>query len=106
MRLPWVSRAAHDLALAEIDRLNTRLDGLLDHFKRVERREAGLPEVPRQEKPREPMPPDVYDMFRSLYGDSSGATQGIQKRDMIQLFKETGSWDTVRNVLQEEMGEG
>lgn len=103
MKWPWVSRSSRDAVQAECDRLNARLDMLLDHRRRVERKEAGLSEVPHREKPKQDMPPEVWALYRQLYGDSGSHTQTMQRKEMFKLADQAG-WDAVKVTLMEELG--
>lgn len=97
MRWPWVSRevmsgliAANDaLGLAttqligERDWLRAELHNALDHTRRLERKEAGLTEKPREPKPRVVLPARL-DKIIGNFGGS--VTQEMQRAGATHLY--------------------
>lgn len=60
MNWPWVSRLAYENVRDERDRLREQNDTLVEHLTRVQRRESGMPEMPREKpKPVEPVPQSI-----------------------------------------------
>jgi hypothetical protein len=67
MNWPWTSRARLDNALGQVDYLREQLSrasleyaAVVAQLTRIGRREAGMPEVPREARPAmEPMPSDL-----------------------------------------------
>jgi len=51
LRWPWTSRARLDDAVEQIAHLRAEVNRLTDALTRINRREVGLPEVPRQPRP-------------------------------------------------------
>jgi hypothetical protein len=77
----------------ERDRLQEQVAKLMDHQTRMDRREHGLAEVPREAKPpMEPMPRDLVDRISS-YGNSS---MRKQMRDVaLRRHAKGESWDAI-----------
>lgn len=96
MRWP-VSRTAYDAVASERDYLREQLAQALDHNRRIERVEAGRPEVPVQHKqPREPMPDDVKQAIGGWEGDS---TRMRLEAEAYRRAERDGGWDGVRTDL-------
>ena len=101
MTWPWVSRRALDLALEERDRLRAQVDRLTDHLTRIERRQAGLPETPRKERPApEAMP---RELLRYIRGHASGP----MRREMIRVARTRHlAGEDWQSIQDDVMGEG
>ena len=75
----------------------------MDHRQRMERREAGLAEVPRdkrREKPREPMPDSVRKLIEPL--QSTRARHGLEA-EAYQLHEGGAPWEEIERKLREEL---
>lgn len=115
MRWPWVSRRAFDALVDQLDEqrqrsigLAAQVDlvvhqnaGLLDHIMRMQRREAGLPEAPRQQKPDiGPIPRPLLDHINSFAAKS---VRKLQRDQAIQRRKNGEPWEVImRDVMGEE----
>lgn len=98
MKWPWVARSLHDEVRADRDRLRAQCDGLVDHLKRVERAERGLPEVPSDRKVVEPMPDDVRSLINA-WGPNARVTM---ERDAWAVYARTRDWNKVREAIKPE----
>lgn len=101
MNWPWVSRRAYDVVIDERDRLREQNDALLDHIRRVDRIEHGVPELPRQPRPAfEPMPQELLHYINS-YGDER--FQKMQRDEAYKRHHKLGQpWS---RIMAEVMGE-
>lgn len=97
MRWPWVGVGRLDDAHAERDWLRAELSAAQDHIRRMQRRAEGLPEIPKKEKPSEPMPDDIRAMCDAW---SSPDMQRRERKKAETLYTITGSWDRVREKMQ------
>ncbi len=101
MRWPWVSRRAFDLAIDERDRLREQNLYLTDSVVRITRREAGLPEIPRELKPPpDPMPRALREHIESW---ASKATRDQEKRRAYALLKEGKPWGEIMEILMPDV---
>ena len=108
MKFPLVSRLAYDNVASERDYLRLRVNtveldraSVVAQLTRISRREAGLPETPKEaRKPMEPMPPALAEYIRGFAG------QSLQKsmRDQAYIRCAKGeSWDSIMaDVMREE----
>ena len=108
MKWPWVSRLAYDAVVSERDHLRIQLNqmaldraSVVAQLTRISRREAGLPETPKEaRKPMEPMPPALVEYIRGFAG------QSLQKSMRDQAFIRCAkgeSWDSIMaDVMSEE----
>ena len=108
MKWPWVSRLAYENMVSERDHLRMQLSqmaldraSVVAQLTRISRREAGLPETPKEaRKPMEPMPPALAEYIRGFAG------QSLQKsmRDQAYIRCAKGeSWDSIMaDVMREE----
>ena len=95
--MPWVSRAAYDAVVSERDWLRGQLAAATEHNRRMERVEAGRPEVPIPHRPtREPMPPDVR---AAIDAWASEDTRNQLEADAYRRYERDQSWDRVREAL-------
>jgi len=98
MKWPWVSRRAYDLALEELHRLREQNTGLYEHFKRMDRTEHGLGEVPRPARTAiEAMPETIQEYISGFAG------QQTQKQMRDQCWRRHGrgeAWASIEADLQ------
>lgn len=97
MRWPWVGIGRLDDAHAERDYLRAELASAQDHIRRMQRRSEGLPELPKQAKPNEPMPADIREKL------DAWENPDIRRRMTAKanvLYAATGSWEQVRASLE------
>ena len=102
MTWPWIARAAFDAVRDERDHLRQRVATLEDHVRRLQRRDAGLPEEPRstETKPRrrkEPMPADVLDY---VVGFPEPMQTTVRAR-IAGARTQRHTWEDIRQVLRE-----
>ena len=108
MNLPWVSRLAYENMVSERDHLRIQLNqmaldraSVVAQLTRISRREAGLPETPKEaRKPMLPMPPELLEHCNSFMG------QSLQKSLRDAAYKRAAqgeSWDSIMaDVMREE----
>lgn len=110
MRLPLVPRgtldalvrandalAAHQCSLmSERDWLRSQLATALDHNRRLERKEVGLTEKPREPKERESIPANITKII-SAFG--SAMTQEDQRTRVLRARADGASWDDIEAFL-------
>lgn len=99
MRWPWVSRqmldqvmGERDRLLAHVERLEARIDGLVDQIVRIQRSTQGMSEVPREQKPMKPMPDEIRAIIMSA-GDSR--IRAMQIREAWHRYQNAGDWGAV-----------
>lgn len=110
MTWPWVSRLAFDTVaescvrlVGERDWLREQLAAAIEHNRRMERVEAGRPEVPIvHRQPREPMPTDISEAIGAW---DSEETKGRLMADAYRSYERTGSWDLARTTLSAYAGD-
>jgi hypothetical protein len=93
-----------EAAREEIVHLRQRNDALTDQLTRVMRKEAGLPEVPREPRRQlQPMPADIREYTEGFF------TSSIRKAERDQLYKRHAAGETWpeirRKVLPQEQEE-
>ena len=89
-----MSRLAYELLLDERDRLREREAELVDHLTRVRRKEAGMPELPREPAPkRVKMPTDIRD---HILGFESSATRAQLQQEFILAVHDGMELDEIR----------
>lgn len=108
MKWPWVSRLAYDAVVSERDHLRIQLNqmaldraSVVAQLTRISRREAGLPEIPREARPPlTPMPPELVEYIRGFAGQSLQKTM----RDQAYIRNAKGeSWESIMaDVMREE----
>lgn len=111
MTWPWVARSTADALvvangalsahltslLSERDYLRAQLAAALDHNRRIERVEAGRPELPVQiRQPREPMPVDIAEAIGAW---ESQETRDKLEADAYRSYEKHGTWDRARGAL-------
>ena len=102
MRLP-VSRLAFDLVREERDTLRRQVEQLQDQLLRLRRREAHMPEVPRQQQaPQqiEDMPPEVLTLLR---GFESEAIRTAMEEDIRRARKAGTPWTEIVSLLRADL---
>ena len=75
----------------------------IDHRRRIERRQAGLSEVPadqRKEKPREPIPENVRELIEPFH--SIEARAGVEA-DCYALHARGVPWKEIKRLLQQQL---
>lgn len=100
MKWPWVSRRAYDAVLEERDRLlqgqrdlREDLTTLRDHLMRVDRREHGMTETPRESKPDPgPIPKEIDEQ---IMGYLSSSTRNQMRRECRRLAREGKTWEQI-----------
>lgn len=101
MTWPWVSRLAYETIRDERDRLRTQNDTLVEHLTRVQRREAGMPELPRQRaEPPEPIPAEVT---RLLDGFSPEIKKQLEL-EARQARRNGKPWNSIQQSIEEMVG--
>lgn len=98
MNLPWIARSTYEAVRDERDRLRDQVDRLLDAHVRIQRTEAGLPEVAAQKREAEPMPVEVRARIEAW---SSEATKSKLWREAHSLYGKRGTWEPVLDMLTE-----
>lgn len=94
MKWPWVSRLAFELLERENERLNARLDQLIDHRKRLERVGSGIREEPAsaRRKRSDQIPQELRDL---IAGYESSAVQAVIYDEVRGAFAEGQDWDEI-----------
>ena len=108
MNLPWVSRLAYENMVSERDHLRIQLNqmaldraSVVAQLTRISRREAGLPETPKEaRKPMLPMPKELMEHCNA-YGNTSMCKA---QRDIAYRRNAQGeSWEHIMaDVIAEE----
>lgn len=98
MRWPWTSTARLADAHAEIERLREQNGQLIDSLTRISRREAGLPETPREPRPRlEPMPIELKEYIEKF------ATPSIRKEMRTRYYRRHGAGEAWARIMDDVM---
>lgn len=112
MKWPWVSRLAFELLERElqardreIERLNGRIDDLLDHRKRLQRVEKGIREEPRGAKAeREQVPDEIRRLIMSF---DSEAVQRQLENDVRRAREERKlTWSEIYDRMVDQIADG
>ena len=75
----------------------------LDHRRRVERREVGLPEVPREpKKKREPIPDDIRKMIEPF--ESLQVRRGLEE-ECYELHDGGVPWSEIQRTLEQQLSD-
>ena len=99
MNWPLVSRSTLEAVTDERNRLREQVDRLLDHVTRMERVEAGVPELPPQ--PRKQIPPIPAELMAMIQEfDSPSYRLDLEKRAQRRYSKD-GTWDNVIREMRE-----
>ncbi len=96
MKWPWVSRREYDSKCRDYDRL-------LDHTLTIQRREAGMPEVPRALAPIEQsfeIPDDIVEMLE----DWPEGVRVVLRQQMQMRIASGTTWDLLRSELIRQTG--
>ena len=103
MNWPWTSRARLDDALEQIAHLRAQVVTLTDALTRINRREVGLPEVPRPPKAApEPIPDELERYIRGF--DDPSARHRLRREALIRRTQGT-PWDQItRDAMRPEDG--
>lgn len=100
MRWPWTSVARLDDAQAQVAYLKSEVAKLSEALTRISRREAGLPETPREAKPpMDPMP----DELRHYIEGFAGMSVRKQMRDVA--FRRRAQGTPWKVILSDTMTE-
>ena len=109
MNLPWVSRLAYDNMVSERDHLRIQLNqmaldraSVVAQLTRISRREAGLPETPKE--PRVEIGP-MPEALREYIAGFAGQSLQKQMRDVAYRQRAAGrSWDAIvaETIVEEE----
>ena len=107
MTWPWVSRLAYDTlhdsyerALTDLKNERDRLDDLIDHLKRIDRREHRMSEEPQKPKRKViQIPPEIEEICTAW---ENPALQDLTRNRARQLYREHKSWETVKSLLEVE----
>ena len=99
MTWPLVSRRAFDLVVDERDRLRAQNDRLIEHQNRIERREAGLPEVPREKRPVQPMPRTLR---RWIEGHGTPEIRRALMQEAHKRYAGGQSWESIEQEVTRE----
>lgn len=120
MRMPWVSRAfleqeqryaaelrerfdaAIDAMEEERDWLRGRIEYLEEMLERRNRFESGMPELPRQERPRLERMPDDLKKFINRYENPSLKRQMLT--EALRRHSQGEGWETIRADVMSEAG--
>jgi len=102
---PWVSRLAYEQVASERDRLRAQNDALIEHLKRIDRAEHGMPELPRQPRAaQEKMPIELLNHFKGY------ANQDMAKRFRDEAYerhlKHGEPWDVIAHDYMDEDDDG
>jgi hypothetical protein len=97
---PWVGRLAFDLSRREVEYLRGQNQVLQDALIRLQRKQSGLSELPREARPAvEPMPDELKAYIEGFAG------KGIRKQMRDTAFRRHAggeSWNSiVRDVLHD-----
>lgn len=109
MRLPWVSRLAYDaINTARLHLLDERvwlreqLAQALDHNRRLERKEAGLTEKPREPKEPDPVPEKIRKIIGAF---GSSLVQEDQLTRCKRARADGASWEEIEGFLLRGLNE-
>ena len=109
MRWPWMSVARLEDAREQVQYLRGELDGalltnakLVDQMTRISRREAGLPEVPREPRPIEATEPMPRPLREHILRFSSQAVQRSLREQALKKHSEGLSWDDISKLVMRE----
>lgn len=87
-------------ALEQIIWLRKRNDDLIDHLKRVDRAEHGMPELPVQPRPpKEPIGEMPRELVVYIEAHASREVKAQLERRAIQRRKRGESWDAVCEAM-------
>lgn len=101
MKWPLVSRRALDLLTAERDRLLEQNAKLLDHVTRIDRREHGLPEVPKAPRPPAQPMPDTLSDYINGYANAS-IRKELRDRCLRRHHTQGVAWDIIERDVRKE----
>lgn len=115
MRFPLVPRSTLDALvranealganlcslMSERDYLRRSLDTALDHNRRLERRDAGLSERPREERTNDPIPPSIRELA-SKFG--STMTQQDQLTRAKRARADGAGWAEIERTMRDALG--
>lgn len=75
----------------------------MDHLRRIERREAGLPEAPREpRKKREPIPEGIRKMIQPF--ESSQVRRGLEE-ECQELYDGGVPWSEIQRTLEQQLSD-
>lgn len=98
--LPFVSRLAYEVVVSERDRLRTKNDQWEEHVRRVERKTAGMPELPLEK--REPadllVPSRVLRLINRF--DNEAIRRGMRNDVLIAKNRGGKAWSEIEAELK------
>lgn len=97
MKLPWVGRAAFEALISERDFLRRLVQSRTEHLHRIERKEAGMTEVPTEPRKTEPMPMEVREFLRDI---SPASAREAQRMEFETSYHDAQSWEPVLQQIR------
>ena len=75
----------------------------MDHLRRIERREAGLPEVPREpRKKREPIPEGIRKLIQPF--ESPQVRRGLEE-ECQEMYDGGAPWSEIQRTLEQQLSD-